>query len=76
MLQGSRDQNSGPGKCQGCQASVAVVAKGAEVMKLMGEERGLSLGMNQERRQKKEGLQKSCQKICYNAFGPETAGMK
>ena len=56
---------------------MAVVAKkGGEEMKLMGEERGLSLGMKQGRRQKKEGLQRSCQKICYNAFGPETAGMK
>ena len=52
----------------------AVAKKGVEGMKLMGEERGLSLWMNQGRRQKKEGWQRNlnCQKICYNACVPET----
>ena len=80
MLQGLRDQNFGLGRCRGCLASVPAVAKkGVGEMKLKrGEERGLSLGMNQGRRQKKERCQKNlnCQKICYNAFVPEMAGMK
>ena len=52
----------------------AVAKKAVQEMKLMGEERGLSLGMIQGRRQKKEGWQRNlnCQKICYNACVPET----
>ena len=80
MLQGLRDQNFGLGRCRGCLASVPAVArKGVGEMKLKrGEERGLSLGMNQGRRQKKERCQKkmNCQKICYNAFAPEMTGVK
>ena len=75
MLQGLRDQNFGPGRCQECLASVPAVAKkvGEEMNLMQVEERGWSLWMKQGRRWRRGRQQKlNVKKLCYNAFVPET----